>query len=114
MCIGEHIELVVGVQPAAAGARELVVISGPAPADLFLRGVSQCFPYTGMRSLAELTNNLVTEGCAAGAACNPVTRIVFAADGGYHIETIQSVQTVSDSFLPLVRSSCLGGAATCN
>jgi hypothetical protein len=114
MCVGDDIELVVGIQPAAAGARELVVITGAAPADLFLRGVNQCFPYTGLRSMVELTNNLVTDGCATGAACNPVTRIVFAADGGYHIETIQEVQTVADIYLPMAHSSCLGGATTCN
>jgi hypothetical protein len=58
--------------------------------------------------MVELTNDLVTEGCAGGAACNSITRIVFDHDGSYRIETIQAVQTVTESFLPLVRHSCIG------
>jgi hypothetical protein len=108
MCYGTNLRLSIDVQPGATEVNNfsLVVITGPVPPNLSLSGEMVCVPYTGLRSMVELTNQLVTQGCPDGAACNAVNRIVFGYDGSYRIETIQEVQTVSDFFLPLVSASC--------
>ncbi|RIK36751.1 MAG: hypothetical protein DCC55_26355, partial [Chloroflexi bacterium] len=115
MCYGDDIEAIISVQPAAmdAGPVDLVVISGPAPQGLLLRGVTACAPYTGLRSMVELTNGLVTEGCLDQTACNPVRRLFFGYEGDYTIVTVQEVQTVLDLFLPVVHSTCQYEAPIC-
>lgn len=111
MCYGNQVRL--QIDPQERGLLQetanLVVISGPAPANLFLAGVSQCVPYTGFRAMVELTNQLMTAGCPDKAACHPVTRLVFDPDNQYHIKTIQEVIAVTDVFVPLVSKECAGG-----
>jgi hypothetical protein len=105
MYVGKDIEALSEVQPdRVAGSTGLVVIWGPAPPGLFLRRVSYYVPYTSLSAMVALTNALVSDSCPTGVACNPVTRLIFDPHGGYHIETIQEVQTVTNLFLPLVHS----------
>jgi hypothetical protein len=106
LCYGKDLGVSIPVQPAASGGFDLVVISGPLPQNLVVSGALTCVPYTGFRSMVELTNQLVTQGCADGAACHAIKRIIFDHDGSYRIETIQEVQTVRDAFLPLVQQWC--------
>jgi uncharacterized repeat protein (TIGR01451 family) len=108
MCFGDSITLNIDPQVNTAQTQyfSLVVISGPAPSDLLLTGLLQCVPYTGFRSMIELTNQMVTEGCATGVACNAISRIVFDPAGGYRIETIQALQVVTELFLPLLQQTC--------
>ncbi|RIK36750.1 MAG: hypothetical protein DCC55_26350 [Chloroflexi bacterium] len=107
MCYGKNLNVRIPVVPAAAqGGFDLVVISGPLPPNLVVDGAVTCVPYTGLRSMTELTNQLVTQGCAGGVACNAINRIVFSYDGSYRIDTIQEVQAVTDLFLPVVQDVC--------
>lgn len=107
MCYGDNLDVRIPVSPAAAQVGvNLVVITGLVPPNLTVSGAQACVPYTGFRSMIELTNQLVTQGCADGSACHPITRLVFEPDGSYRITTIQEVQTVSETFLPLVANSC--------
>ena len=110
MCYGDEVEVFVEAEPAGtrAGAVGMMVIMGSAPQGLFLRGVTACAPYTGLKSMIGLTNVLVTADCTDQSACNPIRRLVFDNATAYHIDTIQEVQTVHDLFLPLVQQSCSG------
>ncbi|MEI2722005.1 MAG: hypothetical protein V9H26_00225 [Verrucomicrobiota bacterium] len=83
MCYGANIQISIEPQlgPAAVvPGFDLVVITGDAPPNLFLTGDIQCTPYVGFAEMVELTNRLVTVGCAGGAACNAIDRIVFDFD----------------------------------
>ncbi|MFZ4656017.1 MAG: InlB B-repeat-containing protein, partial [Caldilineaceae bacterium] len=113
MCYGDNIMLNINPQLNSAQAQSfaLVVISGPLPQNLVASGNAICVPYTGFRSMIELTNQLVTQGCANNTACNRVGRIVFHHDDSYRRETIQQVQPVTDLFLPLVQHSCISNLA---
>lgn len=110
MCYGDKIEASVEAQPAGVTLEpvDLLVISNPAPQGLFLRGVEACVPYTGLKSMIELTNDLVSEACANQTACNPVRRLFFEPNGAYTLETIQEVQKVSELLLPVVQQACSG------
>src|SRR5690606_15936608 len=64
MCYGPDLDLRIPFGAAAAqDGIDLVVITGPLPPNLTLSGAATCTPYTGLRSMVELTNQLVTQGC---------------------------------------------------
>jgi len=110
MCYGANIGLTIEMNPAVAAAAQqfdLVVISGPAPTNLFLEGAEKCVPYTGFSSMVDLTNDLVTQGCPGSAACNVVSRVIFAPNGSYTMESINKVWEVSDLFLPAISNTCV-------
>ena len=75
---------------------DLIVIPGPAPANLALLGITGTEPYTGPQSMVELTNRLHTSGCTNGSACNTVTRRIFT--GGS-----VTIQKTGRIFLPALR-----------
>jgi uncharacterized repeat protein (TIGR02543 family) len=108
MCYGDAIEALLDLKPigGADGPFDLVVISGPAPSGLLLRGVTACLPYTGQKSMIDLTNTLLKEGCAEQAPCNQIRRLFFDTDGAYTITIIEGGKAIPVTFLPLVWTAC--------
>lgn len=112
MCYGDAVTLGVNAPPAAQPVYDLVVIDTPAPANLFLAGVTGCAPYTGARSLVGLTNALLLQSDPTGNAVTPVTRIIFAPDGTSLTETVAAVSSIIELFFPAISNVC-GGTGAC-
>jgi hypothetical protein len=85
----------------------MVVVAGPSPSDLVLSGVQAIYPYSGLHSMIDQTNLLIRAGCVANDPCNSVRRTLFGYGATYQIETIQTVQRVTDLFFPVVQVRCI-------